>query len=275
MKPRKSVAGSLPPWFLKASAEQLAPVLAAQFNAWWRLGRLPPAEAVSHITAVLKPRADPTECSSYRGIAVGTLAAKLYAAILESRLSDWAEATGSRAAGQFGFRRKRSTAQAALVLRALQDQHRRSGRQLWACFVDFKQAYDRVPRQLLWEKLAARGLGGEWLRAVQALYADVPMAVRTAGGLSPGFQATVGLKQGCPASPTLFGLYIDDFEEAVLAAVQRGEQLDLPVFLGGTGAVPPLLYADDMTLLATSAAGLQRQLDVLQQYWPDSQHRQD
>ena len=125
---------------------------------------MPASEAVSHITAVLKPRADPTVCSSYRGIAVGTLAAKLYAAILECRLSDWAEATGSRATGQFGFRRKRGTAQAALVLRALQDQHRRSGRQLWACFVDFKQAYDRVPRQLLWEKLAARGLGGEWLR---------------------------------------------------------------------------------------------------------------
>jgi hypothetical protein len=30
--------------------------------------------------------------------------------------------------------------------------------------------------------------------------------------------------------------------------------------------VPPLLYADDMTLLATSAAGLQAQLELLQQY---------
>ena len=152
------------------------------------------------------------------------------------------------------------------MLRALQDQHRRSKQQLWVAFVDFKQAYDRVPRQLLWEKLAARGLSGEWLRAVQALYADVPMAVRTAGGLSPGFHASMGLKQGCPASPTLFGQYIDDFEEAVLAAVQRGEQLDLPVFLGNSNGVPPLLYADDMALLATSAAGLQRQLDLLQQY---------
>jgi len=195
------------------------------------------------------------------------MAAKLYAAILEQRLSDWAEASGSRAAGQFGFRRKRSTAQAALVLRTLQDQHRRQGQQLWACFVDFKQAYDRVPRQQLWAKLAARDLGGEWLRAVQALYADVPMAVRTADGLSTCFQATIGLKQGCPASPTLFGLYIDDFEDGVLAAAPHGQQLDLPSFVGSAGSpVPPLLYADDMALLATSAAGLQRQLDLLQQY---------
>ena len=52
-----------------------------------------------------------------------------------------------------------------------------------------------------------------------------------------------------------------------MAAARRGEQLDLPSFLGSGGAaVPPLLYADDMVLLATSASGLQRQLNLLQQY---------
>ena len=146
-----------------------------------------------------------------------------------------------------------------------QYQCRTNGQQLWACFVDFKKAYDTVPRSRLWSKLRERGLGGSWLRAVQALYADVPMSVRTADGLSPCFQAQLGLKQGCPLSPTLFGLYIDDFEAEVRAAAQRGEELDLPV-LGSGGAAPPLLYADDMVLLATSADGLQRQLNLLQRY---------
>ena len=261
---RKSVAGSLPPWLLKAAVPQLAPALTAQFNAWSRVGQLPTSEGVSIINPIPKPGGDPTCCESLRGIAVGTLAAKLYACVLEVRVSDWAEASGSRASGQFGFRRKRSTGQAAFVLRTLQEQHRRGKQRLWACFVDFKQAYDRVPRQLLWEKLEACGLGGEWLRAVQALYVDVPMAVRTSAGISPCFQATMGLKQGCPLSPTLFGLYIDDFEGYVQAAAQRGMQLDPPL-LGGE-AMPPLLYADDMALLATSAEGLQAQLGLLQQY---------
>jgi hypothetical protein len=148
----------------------------------------------------------------------------------------------------------------------VQDQHRANGQQLFACFVDFKKAYDTVPRAKLWAKLQARGLGGSWLRSVQALYADVPMSVRTASGLTPCFQARLGLKQGCPLSPTLFGLYIDDFEAEVLAAAQRGEQLDLPAFEGSGSQVPPLLYADDMTLLATSAEGLQQQLNLLQRY---------
>lgn len=265
LRNRKAVAGSLPPWFLKAATAQLAPALAAVFNAWVRVGQLSAADALSLITAIPKAGAAADSCDGLRGIAVGTLPAKLFACMMERRISDWAEASGSRATGQFGFRRRRSTAQAALVLRSLQDRHRSRGQQLWAAWVDFRKAYDSIPRRRLWAKLAARGLGGNWLRGVQALYADVPMSVCTANGPSPCFQARIGLKQGCPLSPTLFGLYIDDFEAEVMAAAQRGEQLDLPS-LGSGGPMPPLLYADDMALLATSAAGLQRQLDLLQDY---------
>jgi hypothetical protein len=41
--------------------------------------------------------------------------------------------------------------------RTLQDQHRAEGLQLCACFVDFRKAYDSVPRERLWDKLAAIG----------------------------------------------------------------------------------------------------------------------
>ncbi len=73
--------------------------------------------------------------------------------------------------------------------------------------------------------------------------------------------ATLGLKQGCPLSPTLFGMYIDDFEECIAEAVAGGDQMDLPSLAGL--AVWVLSYADDMALAATSPAGLQAQLDVL------------
>jgi hypothetical protein len=105
--------------FLKAAASQLTPVLSAQINAWMRVGQLPANDALSCITAIPKPGAAPGSCDGLRGIAVGTLPAKLFAAVLEQRVSDWAEACGCRAEGQFGFRRKRSTEQAALVLRKI------------------------------------------------------------------------------------------------------------------------------------------------------------
>ena len=73
-----------------------------------------------------------------------------------------------------------------------------------------------------------------------------------------------GAEAGLPLSPTLFGLFIADLESRVLAATQRGEQLDLPDLAGQP--MPPLLYADDMALLSTTAAGLQRQLRLLELY---------
>ena len=99
---------------------------------------------------------------------------------------------------------------------------------LWACYVDFKQAYDRVPREQLWERLEEAELGGKWLEALRALYADVPMTVGVPSGAECPFQAHQGVKQGCTLSPTLFGLYIDDLEEEITAAAAGGAQLDLP-----------------------------------------------
>jgi hypothetical protein len=165
--------------------------LAAQFNAWQRLGRLPPSDALSIIIPIPKADGDPSSCSSLRGIAVGSQAIYHHLGAAPAQLGRGQRQQGrkkerkkekirpgacieeaswilSRAEGQLGFRRKRSTAQAVFVLRALQDQHRSSGQQLFACFVNFQRSYDTV--SLLWEKLHAAGLGGEWLRAVQALY---------------------------------------------------------------------------------------------------------
>ncbi|KAL4858979.1 LINE-1 retrotransposable element ORF2 protein [Chlorella vulgaris] len=122
-------------------------------------------------------------------------------------------------------------------------------------------AYDTVPRHLLWAKLEAAGLQGWCLRAVQALYADVPVCVRTADGCTPMFQSQLGLKQGCPLSPNLFGLYVDDLPAAVAADAAA----DLPR-LGDGSAVPSLMYADGLTCLATSPSGLQHQMNKLDSY---------
>lgn len=103
-----------------------------------------------------------------------------------------------------------------------------------------------------------------WLRAVRAIYANVPMSVSAPGLEGRIFSSTQGLKQGCPLSPTLFNLYVADLEQQIMAAAARGEQLDLPQLSGRR--IPPLMYADDCVLLSTSASGLQRQLDILERY---------
>ena len=87
VKARKAVAGSLPAWLMRPAAALLSPALTAQYNAWARLGRVAAAECGSIITSIPKGSAPPASCADLRGIAVGTLPAKLYASLLESRVS--------------------------------------------------------------------------------------------------------------------------------------------------------------------------------------------
>jgi len=65
------------------------------------------------------------------------------------------------------------------------------------------------------------------------------------------------VKQGCPLSPLLFGLYIDALESRI-AALAGDDGPDL----AGT-AVKLLLYADDLVLTSKLLRGLQKQLDEL------------
>ena len=241
---------------LSVAAAELAPCLASIFNACQRVGALPRSWALCGITPIHKG-GDLTDPGNYRGIAVGSLLAKLYASMLNDRLMEWTERHGLRARGQAGFRKDHRTTDQVFVLRTLIERTRADKKPLYVCYVDFKKAYDTIPRDLLWEKLQRIGVHGDFLRAVQALYAEVPMGVQFADGMSATFDSLLGVKQGCPLSPTLFGIFIDDFQTE-LEAGSAG--FALPTLSGVQ--TPALFYADDLALVSTTVAGLQAQLDL-------------
>ena len=245
---------------LRAAAPTLAGCIAALFNACVRAGTLPPDWALCRITPIHKG-GDAMVAGNYRGIAVSTVLAKLYATLLTVRLSEWSERHRLRAVGQAGFRAGHSPADQMLVLRTMIESARADREPLFACFVDFQKAYDSVPRALLWRKLQSLGVTGWYLQAVQALYADVPLVVQGAPLDTLPFHSLLGVKQGCPLSPLLFGIYVDDLE---LTFAGSGLDIQAPA-LGGQ-PVPPLFYADDLALLARSQAGLQSQMDLLKVY---------
>ena len=86
--------------------------------------------------------------------------AKMYATLQNSCLTKWAEATDLRVTRQAGFRQDHRCSDHLLVLRTVIEQKPIVKAPLYTCFVDFKKAYDTVPRDMLWTKLQRIGVHG-------------------------------------------------------------------------------------------------------------------
>ncbi|MCO5594742.1 hypothetical protein L7F22_048776 [Adiantum nelumboides] len=97
---------------------------------------------------------------------------------------------------------------------------------------------------------------------IYALYEWVTGRVRAPGGLSDAIESTIGVREGCPLSPTLFGIYIHELSKYVDTYGDAGSSLARVM-------IPFLLYADDVVLISDSPKGLQRQLDALQRFCAD------
>ena len=110
-------------------------------------------------------------------------------------------------------------------LRAIIEEGRSHGRRIYCSFVDFRKAFDTVPRERLMRRLQEMGVPIEMTWGIMALYRSVREQVRTPEGLSDVVHSTIGVKQGCPLSPTLFGMYVDEISDYIERGGDRGAQL--------------------------------------------------
>jgi hypothetical protein len=74
-------------------------------------------------------------------------------------------------------------------------------------------------------------------------------------GVTSSFKCQQSVKQGCPISPLLFGLYLDGLERHL-----DNKECDAPTLIDVH--IWLLLFADDLTLTSELEVGLQQQLDT-------------
>ncbi len=114
------------------------------------------------------------------------------------------------------------------ILRTLTKQARFQKKKLYTCFVDLKKAFDTVPRDLLWQVLEGLGISGRILECLRSMcHQEQACLHHPEEGLTPTFLCRIGVKQGCPLSPLLFGLFIDGLEKRLNAL-----EGDAPPMLG-------------------------------------------
>lgn len=189
------------------------------------------------------------------GVALG----KLYAAVLNNRLSNWVEKMQYRAKAQAGFRKDYRCADNLFILRSIREKCASQHTKLYCCFVDFSKAFDTIPRAQLWKVLDDLGIYGNMLQAIKSIYATVQARVKTPEGYTDTLDSEMGVLQGCILSPLLFGLFLDPLEKLLIKC-----NANPPMVLGHP--LPAQFFADDSQLLSTTPEGLQTLINALQRF---------
>ena len=201
-----------------------------------------------------------TSACNYRGIMLLSCLGKLFTSILNQRLLDFAKENDTLSQEQIGFLKGNRTSDNLIILHTLIHEKLNAGKKLFACFVDFEKAFDRVPRNLLIKKLYNCGIKGNFLNLFKNMYKNDQACIKLGEKITDTFPINIGVKQGDNPSPTLFNLFIHDLPESF-----SKQENDPPCLADGT-AVGSLLWADDLIILSETENGLKNGLANLESY---------
>jgi hypothetical protein len=172
---------------------------------------------------------------STRPLSLSNAVAKVVAAALNTSLSQLAARTVS--ARQRGFVRGRNLLDNVVETEAAATHFAQYyGDSSGIALLDLAAAFPSLAHSWIFAVLRQMGVPRFFRRALAKLYRKVDITLLFGGTMTAGFAATSGIKQGCPASGSLFALALDPFLRLLCAR--------LP---GPTSIVSA--FADDMAVV--------------------------
>ena len=114
---------------------------------------------------------------------------------------------------QIGFKRGHRTGDHIFVLSTIINKIVKiQKKKLYTAFIDFRKAYDRINRTLLFLKLQNIGIKGLFYENIKHLHESTSYMIKVKGGYLDPISCHLGLLQGGILSPMLFNLFIDDIK---------------------------------------------------------------
>ena len=203
--------------------------------------QLPDEWKARTLIQIFKNKGDIQDCGNYQCIKLTSHTLKMW-----GRIGDqWLRSTVDISQQQFSFMPNRNTTDAIFALRQLVEKYRDGQKDLHCIFIDLEKAYDRVPRQEVWNCLRLKEVGEKYIRIIQGMYKDSNTLVRCAAGDTDEFEVTVGLHQGSALSPFLFAVVMD----CMTREVQREAPWNM-------------LFADDVVVCSETKEEVEQRLEM-------------
>ena len=197
--------GDIPVEALIALGNKGVEFLVSFFNRLLRRKKMPDEWRRSMFIPLYKGKGDIKKCGNYRGIKLLSHTIKLWERVIEARIRK--EMT--IAEQQFGFMPGRSITDANFCLAMLLEKWTEGQKAVHCALIDLEKAYDKIPREELWECLRLAETPECCLRIIKDMYYGATITVRSVAGLTEKFKVGVELHQGSALSPFLFAIIMD------------------------------------------------------------------
>lgn len=226
-------------WY-KSLREPLTPMLLDTFNWVLEKGEIPPSWREAIISVIPKEGKDRMECANFRPISVLNQDYKLFTSILARRIEIVLPDIIN--IDQTGFIRQRQTQDS--IRRSLHVMRHITKKKVEAVLValDAEKAFDSVRWAFLYKVLQKFGFHETLIKTIQTLYDRPSARVKINGGLSRTFTLERGCRQGCPASPLLFAIFIEPLSQWI----RQNKDIKGIDMAGGEQKLA--LFADDVLL---------------------------
>ncbi len=130
----------------------------------WSQGIIKPIPKVSLL--------DPRNSMQYWGISLPSTIYKIYSGMLNSRLINYMESNNIYADEQNGFRPGRSYTDHIYTLTSVLRHRQAKGESTFVCFIDAEKVFDKIDRDLLFQKLLNIGVNGKIYNRIENIYSQ-------------------------------------------------------------------------------------------------------
>ena len=107
---------------------------------------------------------------------------EIFTLIMNEHLNEYLQENNIMNKCQIGFRKKFRTADHLLVLKTLVDYYKSKRKPIFACFIDFRKAYDSVWREGLFLKMILNGCSRKFIRLMLNMYSFYNCSVKLEEG---------------------------------------------------------------------------------------------
>ena len=161
--------------------EDMLALVTHMYTMMWEVG-MTPAMLSNAITALLHKKGPTDDIRNYRPITLLNALHKIWERILEQRLRQLV----STEHAQMGSKAKNSAAVATMTKRSLFRLAKRMKLDIHSLQLDLSKAYNRVDRNMLWNKLIDMGVKGKLWSAIISTYAEAMDQIRIGRVRVPG-----------------------------------------------------------------------------------------